>query len=226
MTTPQKEACSCPVPARSIESAILTLRGQKVVLDADLARIYGVATKVLNQAVKRNADRFPPDFRFQLMPQEAADAMQPMDGKDDDGRWSQIVTSSRSQSVTLKRGDMRSQFVTASEKRNIRFLPYAFTEHGAIMAATVLNSPRAVQMSVFVVRAFIKMREQLLNRGEMEKRLAEIEKGLMSHDAALRDLYAKIRPLLLPPTDPPSKPIGFSVRESRARYHVRSRKGK
>ncbi len=208
MTRLRKAACSYPVPARSIESAILTLRGQKVVLDADLARIYGVATKVLNQAVKRNAGRFPPDFRFQLMPQEVADAMLPVDGKDDDGRWSQIVTSSRSQSVTLKRG------------QNIKYLPYAFTEHGAIMAATVLNSPRAVQMSVFVVRAFIKMREQLLNRGEMEKRLAEIEKGLMSHDAALRDLYARIRPLLLPPPDPPSKPIGFSVREARAKYHV------
>ena len=100
-------------------------------------------------------------------------------------------------------------------------MPFAFTEHGAIMAATVLNSPRAVQMSVFVVRAFIKMREQLLNRTEMEKRLTEIEKGLLSHDAALRDLYQKLRPLLLPPPAPPSKPIGFNVRERRARYGMR-----
>jgi hypothetical protein len=105
-------------------------------------------------------------------------------------------------------------------------VPNAFTEHGAIKAATVLNSPRAVQMSVFVVWAFIKMREQLLNRSEMEKRLAEIEKGLMSHDAALRDLCAKLRPLLLPPPDPPSKPIGFSVRESRARYQVKAPRGR
>jgi hypothetical protein len=204
----------------TIESVILTLRGQKVVLDADLARIYGVATKVLNQAVKRNAERFPPDFLFQLKPQEVvemraqfmaassvkADAAQPVERKVDEGNWSQIVTSS-------------------GKHRGASYRPYAFTEHGAIMAATVLNSPRAVQMSVFVVRAFIKMREQLLNRSEMEKRLAEIEQGLMSHDAALRDLYAKIRPLLLAPPDPPKKPIGFSVRESRARYQVRMRKG-
>jgi phage regulator Rha-like protein len=115
--------------------------------------------------------------------------------------------------VTLKRG------------QNIKYLPYAFTEHGAIMAATVLNSPRAVQMSVFVVRAFIKMREQLLNRTEMEKRLAEIEKGLLSHDAALRDLYAKIRPLLLPPRVPPKKTIGFQVRERHAKYGSRKPRG-
>jgi len=115
---------------------------------------------------------------------------------------------SRSQSVTLKRG------------QNVKYLPFAFTEHGAIMAAAVLNSPRAVQMSVFVVRAFIKMREQLLNRTEMEKRLAEIEKGLLSHDAALRDLYAKIRPLLLPLPEPQQKQIGFHVRERQAKYRV------
>ena len=90
-------------------------------------------------------------------------------------------------------------------------MPYAFTEHGAIMAANVLNSRQAVQMSVFVVRAFIKMREQLLNRAEMEKRLAEIEKTLMGHDTALRDLYQKIRPLLLPPPEPQRRRIGFNA---------------
>ncbi|MFZ4396719.1 MAG: ORF6N domain-containing protein [Kiritimatiellia bacterium] len=176
-------------------------------LDADLARIYGVATKVLNQAVKRNRERFPEDFIFQLTQEET-----------------EQCGHSRSQIVTVKTETNRSQIVTGSQKhRDPKFPPYAFTEHGAIMAATVLNSPRAVQMSVFVVRAFIKMREQLLNRIEMEKRLAEIEQGLMSHDAAMRDLYAKIRPLLLAPPDPPKKPIGFSVRESRARYQVRMR---
>ncbi|MCX6996604.1 MAG: ORF6N domain-containing protein [Kiritimatiellaeota bacterium] len=214
------------VPAYVVEPLILCIRSQKVILDADLARIYGVATKVLNQAVKRNADRFPPDFLFQFIPQEVADMQsqlvtassvetdttQPIDNKADRGNRSQIVTSSRSQSVTLKRG------------QNIKYLPYAFTEHGAIMAATVLNSPRAVQMSVFVVRAFIKLREQLLNRTEMEKRLAEIEKGLLSHDAALRDLYARIRPLLLQPPDPPKKSIGFQAKERRAKY--RTRKGR
>ncbi len=194
MTKPRKEECSYPIPAQTIESAILTLRGQKVVLDTDLARIYGVATKVLNQAVKRNADRFPPDFLFALTDDEKAE----------------VVTN-------------------CDHLSKLKFSPVApnaFTEHGAIMAATVLNSPRAVQMSVFVVRAFIKMREQLLNRSEMERRLAEIERGLMSHDAALRDLYAKIRPLLLPPPDPPSKRIGFAVGESRARYRVMRRERK
>jgi len=116
---------------------------------------------------------------------------------------------------------MRSQIVTASDKRNVRFLPYAFTEHGAIMAATVLNSPQAVRMSVFVVRAFVKMREYLLNRAELEKRLSGIEKTLLAHDTALRDVYQKIRPLLLPPPNPPRKQIGFGVKERRTRYSVR-----
>jgi hypothetical protein len=182
--------------AETLQERILTFRDQKVILDADLARIYGVATKVLNQAVKRNAERFPPDFLFQLSPQEVADMP------------SQIVTGSRSQSVTLKRG------------HNIKYLPYAFTEHGAIMAATILNSPQAVEMSVFVVRAFIKMREQLLATTTLAKRLADVEKLLLTHDSALRDLYQKIRPLLLPPPEPERKAIGFSVKESPAKYRA------
>lgn len=183
---------------------ILTLRGQKVILDSDLAAIYGVPTKVFNQAIKRNLKRFPEDFMFQLTPDEYA------------GLTSRLALSTAQA--------MRSQTVTASEKRNIRFRPYAFTEHGAVMAANLLRNDRAVQMSVFVVRAFVMMREQLLNRAELEKRLAEIEKSLMSHDAALRDLYRKIRPLLLPPPDPPRKEIGFHVKESSASYRVRSRR--
>ncbi len=175
----------------------MTFRDQKVILDSDLARIYGVATKVLNQAVKRNANRFPPDFLFQLSPQEVADMR------------SQIVTGSRSQSVTLKRG------------QNVKYMPYAFTEHGAIMAATVLNSPQAVEMSVFVVRAFIKLREQLLATTALAKRLADVEKLLLTHDSALRDLYQKIRPLLLPPPEPERKTIGFGIKERRARYRLK-----
>lgn len=190
---------------RAVETVILTIRGQKVILDADLAEIYGVPTKALNQAVKRNAGKFPEDFAFRLTAQE--------------------VTDLRSQIVTSNAGGMRSQVVTASDKRNVRFLPYAFTEHGAIMAATVLNSPDAVRLSVFVVRTFVKMREYLLNRAELEKRLSDIEKTLLSHDAALRDVYQKIRPLLLPPPEPPRKRIGFAVKERRARYNVK-RKGK
>ena len=125
---------------------------------------------------------------------------------------------------------MRSQIATsngrdgeAPGRGGRRYLPFAFTEHGAIMAASVLNSPRAVEMSVFVVRAFVKMREQLQATATLARRLAEVERALLTHDAALRDLYQKLRPLLFPPEDPPRKPIGFSVKEGRARYAARRR---
>jgi hypothetical protein len=114
----------------------------------------------------------------------------------------------RSQNVILKRGEHR------------KYPPRVFTEHGAIMAANVLNSPRAVEMSVFVVRAFIKLREQLLATTTLAKRLAEVEKLLLTHDSALRDLYQKLRPLLLSPPEPERKSIGFGVKERRARYRV------
>ncbi|OGV77425.1 MAG: hypothetical protein A3K19_12555 [Lentisphaerae bacterium RIFOXYB12_FULL_65_16] len=184
-----------------LDSRILTLRGQKVILDTDLAQLYGVPTKALNQAVRRNREKFPTDFMFQLAAQEVADLI--------------------SQTVTACRPDMRSQIVTASTKRNVRFPPYAFTEHGAIMAATVLNSPRAVQMSIFVVRAFVRMRQAFAGSQVLEKRLADIEKNLVLHDTALRDLYAKIRPLLLPPSVPSKTRIGFGIREKHAAYRVR-----
>lgn len=184
----------------AVESRILTIRGQKVILDADLAKLYGVATKALKQAVKRNADRFPDDFSFVLTEQE--------------------FTHLRSQFVTSSGDSMRSQIVTAYQKRNVRFPPLAFTEHGAIMAASVLNSPKAVQMSVFVVRAFIRMRQELLTRHELEKRLDQIEKILLVHHHDIEDIYRKIRPLLLPP-EPPTKEIGgFKVKEKRATYRV------
>ncbi len=104
-----------------------------------------------------------------------------------------------------------------------RTLPWVFTEHGALMAANILNSPKAVIMSVFVVRAFMKMREQLLSRAELEARLNQIEKVLLSHDDKIRDLYGKIRPLLLPPPEPPRKQIGFGVKETRAKYTTKKR---
>ena len=178
-----------------VESHIFTVRGQKVIIDTDLAQLYGVETKQLNQAIKRNSNRFPDDFAFQLAPQEVRDM------------WSQTVT-------TLQR------------YRSPKYRPFAFTEHGAIMAATVLNSPKAVQMSVFVVRAFVKMREQLMATAALGKRLAEIEKMLLTHDTALRDLYENIRPLLLPPEQPTKKQIGFGVREARAKYTTSKAKGK
>jgi len=182
-------------PKKPLESLILTVRGHKVLMDADLAEIYGVPTKVFNQAVRRNADRFPEDFCFRLTPEEA-----------------EAVRRSRSQFVTLKRG------------QNLKYLPHAFTEHGAIMAAMVLNSPQAVTMSIYVVRAFMQMREQLAANAAILKRLAEIDKTLLDHDHSLRIIWQKLQPLLLPPPDPPAPPkrtIGFHIRERPAKYKTR-----
>lgn len=176
------------------DEVIRAIRGQRVILDSDLAAIYGVATKDLNKAISRNIARFPADFVFRLVLEEVI--------------------------------DLRFQIGTSKPGRGgRRYLPYAFTEHGAIMAATVLNSPKAVEMSVFVVRAFVKMREKLLATATLAKRLAEVEKNLMLHDVALQELFEQIRPLLLPPPDPPRNPIGFSVNERRGTYLVRRRKG-
>lgn len=181
-----------------LEPLILLVRGHRVVLDADLARLYGVGTKALNQAVKRNAIRFPEDFAFQLERVEV------------EGLRSQIVTS-RSQPIDSKRENPNwSQIVTSSQKhRGSHLRPWVFTEHGALMAANVVRSERAVRMSVFVVRAFIRLREQVAANTAILKRLAEIDKTLLRHDAALRDVYQKLLPLLQPPADPPKRRIGF-----------------
>ena len=156
---------------------ILTLRGLPVMMDADLARLYGVLTKRLNEQVKRNADRFPEDFAFRLTAEEKQ----------------QVVAN-------------------CDHLANLKFaksLPWAFTEHGALMAANVLNSTEAVKMSVFIVRAFVKQREALLTNATILKRLAEIDKSLLVHDHALRDIYQKLLPLLQPPPAPPKRRIGF-----------------
>jgi hypothetical protein len=206
------------------DEIIRTIRGQKVILDSDLARIYGVEVKRLNEQVKRNRDRFPADFAFQLTAQEVA------------ALRSQIATLHPQHANDKEVTGNRSQIATGSFKhRDPRFRPHAFTEHGAIMAATVLNSPKAVEMSVFVVRAFVKMREQLLTTATLAQRLAEVERTLLTHDAALRDLYQKLRPLLLPTPEPPRKSIGFGachakpdgrsmVKERRAQYRVPRRR--
>jgi hypothetical protein len=183
---------------KPIESLILNLRGQKVILDADLAGIYGVITKRLNEQVKRNADRFPEDFMFQLTVPELENLK------------SQFATSSLPVAKAEVVAPNRSQIVTASHGGR-RKLPFAFTEHGAIMAATVLNSPEAVTMSVFVVRAFMRMREQLVANAVILKRLAEIDKTLLEHDSALRAIWAKLQPLLAPPPEPPKRRIGFNA---------------
>jgi len=170
-----------------VEGLIRFIRGQRVILDADLATVYGVSTKQLNQAIKRNLDRFPVDFAFELQTQE--------------------VTT------------MRSQIVTAS-KRNIRYRPWAFAEHGAIMVANVLNSPRAVQMSVFVVRAFVKMREALVQNRQLAEKLAELERRLTErldvHEKAIVHILDEIKKLMAPlpsSPEPERREIGFHVRD-------------
>lgn len=161
---------------------IRLVRGQKMILDRDLARIYGVETRVLNQAVKRNPDRFPVEFNCELRREEILSI-------------SQTVTSMRS----------------------LRFARqvHAFTEHGALMAATVLNSARAVKMSLFIIRAFVKSREQHAANLVLFKRLAEIDRTLIAHDASLRELYRKLFPLLAPPASKKSE-IGFHTLKSTA----------
>ena len=168
------------IPIGRIEQDILLLRGQKVILDADLAQLYGVATKVLNQAIKRNIERFPEDFMFQLTDGESA--------------------------------ALRSQIVTSKEGRGgRRYAPYAFTEHGAIMAASVLNTEQAVKVSVYVVRAFVKLREMLSTHKQLAQKLAELERGLQKHDHQILALVEAIRQLMEPPPEPKRKPIGYAT---------------
>lgn len=184
--------------AAPLEPLIVRVRGQRVILDADLARLYGVTTGALNQAVRRNAERFPEDFAFQLNLTEVANLK------------SQIVTSSQQGIDFIDKKLNRSQSVTGSQRhRDPRFSPWAFTEHGALMAANILRSPHAVQMSVFVIRAFVRLREQVAANTAIIKRLAEIDKTLLQHDTALRDIYQKLLPLLQPEPEPRKRRIGF-----------------
>lgn len=197
-----------------LEPLIFTIRGHRVLLDADLARVYGVSTKAFNQAFKRNQHRFPADFAFRLTEAEFTDLrsqfvtsnLQPADlaGRN----WSQTVTSSEKAAASGSANS--SQFVMSSmSRRGKTYRPWAFTEHGALMAANILRSERAFQMSVFVVRAFIRLREQLATNTEVVARLADIEKTLLRHDQDLLDLYLKLQALLEPPPDPPKRAIGF-----------------
>ncbi|MFZ0731795.1 MAG: ORF6N domain-containing protein [Candidatus Sulfotelmatobacter sp.] len=169
--------------AKKVGSKILVLRDQKVILDTDLAELYGVQVKHLNQQIKRNAHRFPPDFVFALTKAEYE--------------------------------SLRSQIVTSNPGRGgRRYLPNAFTEHGAIMAATVLNSKRAIEMSIFVVRAFVEMRETLLLNQRVVSKLSELESRLDSHDAELQELVEAIRELMEPlPAN--NRPIGFELQKGK-----------
>jgi len=198
---------------KPLDSIICTIRNQKVILDTDLAAIYGVPIKRLNEQVKRNAARFPDDFVFQLKP----------------GEWrnlkSQIATSSSEYSESEHDALNRSQIANGSHGGR-RTRPYAFTEHGALMAANVLNSPEAVKMSVYVVRAFIKQRELLMAQSDVLKKLAQMDAKLLRHDDALRVIWQELQPLLTPPPEPPRPAIGFHVKEDAPSYRARSRPAK
>lgn len=181
-------------PLARIEISILVVRAQKVMIDADLAALYGVSTKALNQAVKRNAQRFPQDFMFQLYPAEK-----------------QEVVTNCDHLAKLKFS---------------KTLPFAFTEHGAIQAANVLNSEQAVEMGVYVVRAFVRLREMAVSNKELAHRLDELENKAdlmeLKHDTfarntrvQLKQVFDAIRELMTPPDIPPKRPIGFVVPEEK-----------
>ena len=176
-------AKTAAVAVDAIASRIAILRGQRIISDADLAALYGVPTKRLNEQVRRNAERFPRDFMFQLAPEE----------------WQAL----------------RSQFATSNEssRGGRRYMPLVFTEHGAIMAATVLNSPRAVEVSIYVVRAFVQLRELLAGHKELAKRLdqleSRIERKFVTQDQAIAGILDAIRQLMTPPDPPKKRPIGF-----------------
>jgi hypothetical protein len=163
-------------PVKHIAARILVVRGQRVMIDSDLARLYGVSAKRFNEQVRRNLGRFPPDFMFQLEKQEFA--------------------------------NLKSQFATSSWGGR-RYLPLAFTEHGTIMAASVLNSDRAIEVSVYVVRAFVRMREALAVHKEIGKRLDELERKVGTHDRAIGQILAAIRQLTRPPEPSKRRRIGF-----------------
>ncbi|HEY7743319.1 MAG TPA: ORF6N domain-containing protein [Burkholderiales bacterium] len=170
-------------PIEQIESRILLVRGRKVMLDADLAQLYGVSTKRFNEQVRRNNKSFPPDFMFQLTFQE--------------------VTNLRSQFAT-------SRFSGSWQRwGGRRYLPNAFTEHGALMAATVLKSPAAIEVSIFVVRAFVRLRQMISANKELAKKLDDLERRVSHHDAEIYSIVRSIRELAAPPEPTPKRRIGF-----------------
>ncbi len=171
-----KERENTLTPLNRIANLILQIRGGKVILDRDLAALYGTTTKKLNQAVKRNIDRFPADFMFNLTDEEKLEVVTNCD------RLSGLKLSS--------------------------FLPFAFTEHGALMAASVLNTKQAIQVSVFIVRAFVKMREMLSTHKEITQRLDDLECRLKGHDETIQTLISAIRELMQPPA-PRKLKVGF-----------------
>ncbi len=174
----------------NVEGAIYLIRGQRVMLDSDLAAIYGVTTKRLNEQLRRNRKRFPQDFAFQLTTEEFR--------------------------------NLRPQFATSKGRGGRRYFPWVFTEHGAIMLASVVNSDIAVQASVRVVRAFVRLREMVAANAQLAAKLEELERRLDSHDEAIVDLFAALK-RLLEPEPKPKREIGFHARERSARYRTKKR---
>ncbi|MBI5149961.1 MAG: ORF6N domain-containing protein [Candidatus Omnitrophica bacterium] len=190
------------IPAEKIQKVIYLIRAQKVMLDRDLAAMYGVPTKVLKQAVRRNATRFPADFMFVLTREEFAD-------------WrSQFMTSDADRAEFL-----RSQSVTSKTdpRGGTQYPPMVFTEQGVAMLSSVLNSERAIQVNIAIMRTFTQLRQMLLSNTELARKLADLEKR---YDTQFKVVFDAIRQLMTPP-DLPRKPIGFHVREPGAKYGIR-----
>jgi len=193
------------VPADQIASRIRNFRGEKVLLDFDLAALYGVETRVLNQAVKRNADRFPSDFMFQLSVEETE-------------MISQRVTSSTGQTVS----DSSQIVMSPGKHRGKRYRPYAFSEQGVAMLSSVLNSERAIKVNIAIMRAFVELRQILETNRELAKKFSELERRVGKHDEEIDAILEAIRQLMAPP-DTPRREIGFHVREKAPRYRARKR---
>jgi hypothetical protein len=194
------------IPAEQIALRIRNFRGEKVLLDFDLAALYDVETRILNQAVRRNADRFPADFMFQLTSEEAE-------------KLSQVVTPS----VAGHDVSNSSQIVMSSGKyRGKRYRPYAFTEQGVAMLSSVLNSESAVKLNIAIMRAFVQLRRALEANRELARKFSELERRIDKHDSEIAAILEAIRQLMALPAKP-RREIGFHVREEAARYRTNKR---
>lgn len=193
-----------------IARSIFLLRGQRVILDFDLAQLYGVAAKVLNQAVKRNRNRFPVDFMFQLTAKEASHLKSQFVTSNQQGAGNQPIPMNWSQSVTSSR-----------KHRGLAYRPYAFTEQGVAMLSSVLRSERAVKVNIAIVRAFVRLREALETNRELARKFAELEQRVGKHDDEIGAIIDAIRQLTAPLAKP-RREIGFHVREKTPRYSTRN----
>jgi len=199
------------IPAEQIVRRIFYFRGEKVLLDFDLATLYGVATKALNQAVKRNRERFPDDFMFQLTTEEFRILR------------SQAVTSSQQNTRSKEIMKKWSQTVTSFRKyRRTKYRPYAFTEEGIAMLSSVLKSKRAVKVNIAIMRAFVKLRSALETNRELARKFSELEQRVDKHDEEIGAILEAIRQVMAPP-EKPRREIGFHVRENAPRYRATKR---